>query len=71
MDAVRRVGLLTRPIWPGRRLAVPGLAVAGPVARPAARAAGVAAGVLLADVVLGGWKDQLFLDPAPLAGSGL
>ena len=72
---MRRVGLLTRPTWPGRRLAVPGLAVArlaaGPVARPAAVAAGVAAGVLLAAAVLGGWRDQLFLDPAPLAGSGL
>ena len=70
---------MTQPSWPGRSLAAAALAVAGPaaaglavlLAAAAAGAAGVAAGVLLAAAVLGGWRDQLYLDPALLAGSGL
>ena len=66
---------MTRPTWPGRRLAVAAAAaavVAVAVAAVVAGAAGLAAGVLLVvAVVLGVRRDQLFLDPAPLAGSGL
>ena len=76
MDAVRRFGLVTRPIWPGTSLAVLDPAVAvGLVARLGAAVAvalAAAAGVVrAAAVVLGAKKGQLFLDPAPLAGSGL
>ena len=59
---------MTRPTWPGRRLAVAAVAVvvlaAGVAGLAAAAAAGPAAGVLVAG---GERKDQSFLDPALLA----